>query len=62
VSTRIGNRLVSSSLNFAAIRGLMLEMIDLRSWSQQVAAMLDGDLEPGIQPWPCFAREEKTWF
>ncbi|MEU4237733.1 hypothetical protein [Actinoplanes sp. NPDC026619] len=61
VSTRIGNRLVSTSLNFEAIRSLMLELIDLRTWSQQVAATLRTVLEPGMQPWPCFAHESKTW-
>ncbi|BCY13464.1 hypothetical protein [Actinoplanes sp. L3-i22] len=61
VSRRIGNRRLSCTLNFSAIRCLMLELIDLRTWSQQVAAILNGDLRMGIQPWPCFAREAKTW-
>ncbi|MCU7731088.1 hypothetical protein ODJ79_45875 [Actinoplanes sp. KI2] len=61
VSKRAGNRRISCSLNFAAIRGLMLELIDLRTWSLQVAATLSGDLQPNTQPWPCFAREAKTW-
>ncbi len=61
VSKHVGNRKMSCSLNFAAIRGLMLELIDLRTWSQQVSALLSGDLEPNTQPWPCFAREGKTW-
>jgi hypothetical protein len=61
VSTRIGNRLVSTSLNFEAIRGLMLELIDLQTWSQQVAATPSTVLEPRMQPWPYFAHESKTW-
>jgi len=61
VSTRSGDRQVSTSLNFAAIKGLMLELIELRTWSRQVAAMLTGEFGPGIQPWPCFAREAKVW-
>jgi hypothetical protein len=61
VTARSGNQGASTSLNFAAITSLMLELIDLRTWSRQVAAMLSGEFQPGIQPWPCFAREKKVW-
>jgi hypothetical protein len=61
VAARSGNRLWSTSLNLAAIAELMLELIDLRTWSRQVAAMLSGEFPAGIRPWPCFAREAKVW-
>ena len=61
VAARSGNRLWSTSLNFAAIAELMLELIDLRTWSQQVAAMLSGEFPAGTRPWPCFAREARVW-
>jgi hypothetical protein len=61
VAVRSGNRLWSTSLNFAAIAELMLELIDLRTWSRQVAAMLSGEFPAGTRPWPCFARESKVW-
>ena len=61
VAARSGNRLWSTSLNFAAIAELMLELIDLRTWSRQVAAMLGGEFPAGIRPWPCFAREARVW-
>ncbi|GAB3414152.1 hypothetical protein [Flindersiella endophytica] len=50
-----------SSLNREAIAGLMLELIDLRTWSRQVALTLDGDAPAGTKPWPCFLNEHKTW-
>ncbi|MET7831335.1 hypothetical protein ABZS44_00740 [Micromonospora sediminicola] len=61
VAVRSANRLWSTSLNFAAIADLMLELIDLRTWSQQVAAMLSGEFAAGTRPWPCFAREARVW-
>jgi hypothetical protein len=61
VSMRTSGRLGWTSLNLAAITDLMLEMIDLKTWSRQVAAMLSDRVEPGIQPWPCFTREAKVW-
>jgi hypothetical protein len=61
VATRARNRLWFNSLNPAAIASLMLELVDLRTWSQQVAVMLNGDVPPGIRPWPCFKDEYKTW-
>ncbi|GAB3188976.1 hypothetical protein FHX75_111403 [Micromonospora palomenae] len=61
VAARSGNRLWSTSLNFAAIAELMLELIDLRTWSRQVASMLSGEFPAGTRPWPCFAREAKVW-
>ncbi|MEU8152169.1 hypothetical protein AB0B94_00720 [Micromonospora sp. NPDC048986] len=61
VAVRSGNRLWSTPLNFAAIAELMLELIDLRTWSQQVAAMLSGEFAAGTRPWPCFAREARVW-
>lgn len=61
VAARSGNRLWSNSLNFAAIEQLMLEMIDLRTWSRQVAALLSGEFPVGTRPWPCFAREARVW-
>lgn len=61
IAVRSGNRLWSTSLNFAAIAELMLELIDLRTWSRQVAAMLSGEFPAGTRPWPCFAREARVW-
>lgn len=54
-------QLWSASLNFAAIAELMLELIDLRTWSRQAAAMLSGEFAAGTRPWPCFAREARVW-
>jgi hypothetical protein len=39
---------------------LMLELVNLRAWSQQVAAMLAGVVPAGTLPWPCFKDEYKT--
>lgn len=61
VSMRSGDRLVSTSLNFAAIAELMLELTDLRTWSRQVAATLSGEFAAGTRRWPFFANEAKVW-
>jgi hypothetical protein len=52
VAARSGDRLWSTSLNFAAIAELMLELIDLRTWSRQVAAVLSGEFLSGTRPRP----------
>ncbi|WP_159079305.1 hypothetical protein [Plantactinospora sp. BC1] len=61
VAATARNRLWFTSLNPEAIASLMLEFIDLRSWSRQVALMLSGDVPAGTRPWPCFSDEYKTW-
>jgi hypothetical protein len=61
VAARHGNQLRFTSLNPEAIACLMLELVDLRSWSQHVASTLTGDTPAGTRPWPCFKDEHKTW-
>lgn len=61
IATPSVHRLRFTSLNFAAIVELMLEFIELRTWSRQVAAILSGEFPDGVRPWPCFAREGNVW-
>jgi hypothetical protein len=61
VAARTGNQLWFTSLNPEAIACLMLELVDLGSWSQHVASTLKGDTASGTRPWPSFKDEYKTW-
>jgi hypothetical protein len=54
-------RFTWSSLNPEAIFCLMLELVDLSTWSRQVAWSLGQDVDRGIRPWPLFMDEGKTW-
>jgi hypothetical protein len=61
VAVRTRSRLWFNSLNPEAIACLMLELVDLPTWSQHVRSTLSGDIAPGTQPWPYFRDEYKTW-
>jgi hypothetical protein len=61
VAARVGNQLWFTSLNPEAIAGLMLELVDLGTWSQHVASTLMDGAGAGTRPWPCYKDEYKTW-
>jgi len=61
VAARDGNQLRFTSLNPEAIACLMLELVDLTTWSKQVASTLAGDMASGVRPWPYFTDEYKSW-
>jgi hypothetical protein len=54
-------RITWSSLTPEAIFSLMLELVDLPTWSSQVAWSLKQDIDRGARPWPLFKDEGKVW-
>jgi hypothetical protein len=61
VAARHGNQLWFTTLKPEAIACLMLELVDLRTWSQHVASTVTDGAASGTRPWPCFKDEYKTW-
>lgn len=61
VAARVGNQLWFTSPNPEAIACLMLELVDLGSWSQHAASTLTDGTVSGTRTWPCFKDEHKTW-
>jgi hypothetical protein len=61
VAARDADRIQFTSLNPDAIACLILEFVDLTTWSKQVAAILASDIVSGVRPWPYFTDEYKTW-
>ncbi len=55
-------KVVWSSLNPEAIFSLMLEMVNLSTWSNQVAWSLRQDVGHDERPWPLFKNEGRVWF
>jgi hypothetical protein len=62
-STRLvsATKLTWSSLNPEAVFSLMLELVDLPTWSSQVAWSLKQDVSRDVRPWPLFKDEGKVW-
>ncbi|MEO3780470.1 hypothetical protein ABGB16_27385 [Micromonospora sp. B11E3] len=57
----VGNgRAQTTSMNLIELNRLLLELIDLGTWSEHLAALLCSQ-QDGITPWPHFPDEWKVW-
>ncbi|MGC5054704.1 hypothetical protein ACLQ2S_25000 [Micromonospora sp. DT48] len=57
----VGNgRAQTTSMNLIELNRLLLELIDLGTWSEHLAALLRSQ-QDGITPWPHFPDEWKVW-
>lgn len=62
LARRSGRRTAKQAgMMFAELNRLLLEFVDLKTWSQHLVSLLERDDLDGVRPWPYFANEHDVW-